>query len=241
MDALIVGAGAVGRWAARFVDGTVAFADADPGAARAAAEDVDDAETASLDGEEHYDLVCVTVPMRVATEVISAQAPRADRAVVDCTGSMIAPLAAMADAAPGRERVSYHPLFAPTYGPGRIAVSADERGPLVDALEAAFEEAGNELVRVGADEHDEAMRTIQGRAHAAILAFGLAADDVPDDLATPVYEDLDALRRRVTEGSPGVYADIQDAFDGAEAVAAAASRLADADRDEFGSLYDDAG
>lgn len=241
MDVLIVGAGDVGRWVATMVDGRVAFADRDGAAASAAAEAVDGATVVPLDGEESFDLVCVAVPMAAATAVLEAQAGRADAAVVDFTGSMAGPLATMAAVAPDRERVSYHPLFAPAHAPGRIAVATGDSGPTTAALETAMTEAGNELIRVGPEDHDEAMVTIQGRAHAAILAFGLAADDVPSALATPVFEELDALRRRVTGGSPGVYADIQAVFDGAEDVGEAARRIAEADRETFAALYEDAG
>lgn len=240
MDVLIVGAGAVGRWVATVVDGPVAFADANEDTAVSAAADSSDARAVPLDGAETFDVVCVAVPMRVAPGVIEAQARRANRAIVDCTGSMAEPLDVMASVAPDRERVSYHPLFAPEHAPGRIAVSTGEDGPTTDALSAAFEASGNELVPVSAEDHDQAMKTIQGRTHAAILAFGLAAEAVPEALATPVFADLDALRDRVTGGSAGVYADIQDVFDGAEEIAAAASQIAEADREEFADLYDDA-
>ncbi|MDL0127378.1 prephenate dehydrogenase, partial [Halobacterium salinarum] len=104
-------------------------------------------------------------------------------------------------------------------------------------------DAGNELVEVPAAVHDDAMETIQGRTHAAILAFALAADDVPDALATPVYEELSRLADRVTGGTPGVYADIQSAFGGSQEVAAAADRIAAAaagDGDAFAEVYEDA-
>ncbi|MFB6133202.1 MAG: prephenate dehydrogenase/arogenate dehydrogenase family protein [Halanaeroarchaeum sp.] len=240
MEVLIVGAGAVGRWVASVHDGPVAFADADTDAARTAAVDRSDARTVALDGEETFDVVSVAVPMRAATPVIEQQASRATRAIVDWTGSMRDPIETMTAVAPDLERVSYHPLFAPEYAPGRIAVTRAESGPATDAFEERFVAAGNELVPVSAGEHDEAMRTIQGRAHAAILAFGLAAEDVPDSLATPVFEDLDALRRRVTGGNSSVYADIQAVFDGAEDVADAARAIAEADRETFADLYDDA-
>ncbi|MFW5937774.1 MAG: prephenate dehydrogenase/arogenate dehydrogenase family protein [Halanaeroarchaeum sp.] len=240
MDVLIVGAGGVGRWLGTVVDGPVAFADADPAAATVAASEVPDADTAALDGDETFDVVAVAVPMRVAETVLESQAPRAERALVDLTGSMVGPLETMASVAPGLERVSYHPLFAPDRAPGRIAVSTGESGPATDEIANAFEAAGNDLVHVGAEEHDEAMRTIQGRVHASLLAFGLVADDVPPELATPVYDALEDLRDRVTAGNPTVYADIQSTFDGATEVADAARRIADADRDEFEALYDDA-
>lgn len=241
METLIVGAGAVGRWIGRTLDGAVAFADADPDAAEDAAAALDDATTVPLESETAFDAVAVAVPMRVASETIDAQAQRARDAVVDFTGSMAAPLSTMADAAPDLERASYHPLFAPEHAPGRIAVSSSASGSYTGAIEAALEAAGNDLVRVQPEAHDRAMQTIQGRAHAAILAFGLAAEEVPEDLATPVYEELDALRDRVTGGSPGVYADIQDVFDGSADVAEAARELVEADRETFATLYDDAG
>ena len=49
-----------------------------------------------------------------------------------------------------------------------------------------------------------------------------------------------ALAATVTEGSPEVYSEIQAAFDGADEVAAAAQRIADADSDTFADLYAEA-
>ncbi|MFB6217567.1 MAG: prephenate dehydrogenase, partial [Halobacteriaceae archaeon] len=104
----------------------------------------------------------------------------------------------------------------------------------------ALADRGNTLVEVTPEEHDEAMRTVQGRAHAAVLAFGLAAEEVPEGLETPVYEALSEVLAQVTGGTPRVYADIQAAFDGADDVAAAARRIAGADREAFADLYEDA-
>ncbi|GAA0285401.1 prephenate dehydrogenase/arogenate dehydrogenase family protein [Halobacterium noricense] len=241
MDVLVVGAGDVGRWFAGLVDAPVTFTDVDEDRARAAATELDRrAAAVPLDTEESFGIVAVAVPMGAAVDAIERHASRAEQAVVDFTGEMRGPLAAMAETAPARERVSFHPLFAPEHAPGHIAVAESTPGPATDRVREWLEAAGNDLVDVGAAEHDDAMVTIQGRAHAAVLAFALAADDVPDDLATPVYEDLAALADRVTGGNARVYADIQDAFGGADDVAAAAQRLADADREAFEEVYDDA-
>lgn len=242
MDALIVGAGAVGRWFGDLLDGPVAFADVDPETAQAAADGLGERGAAvQLEGPETADVVVIAVPMRVATETIREHAARAEQAVIDLTGSMQGPLSTMAGATPDLERASFHPLFAPEHAPGRVALSVGSAGPTIETLRERLEAAGNTVVEVAPETHDEAMRTVQGRAHAAILAFGLAAEDVPDDLATPVFEELAALLDRVTAGSPGVYADIQATFDGAGDIEAAARRLAEADRTEFAELYDDAG
>jgi len=249
MDVLVVGAGDVGRWVAAAADAPVAFADLDRERAEAAAAAVGSrARVVPLDGEESFDVVAVAVPLGVASAAVERHAPRADRAVVDFTGEMTGPLAAMADAAPDAERASFHPLFAPEYAPGRVAVSRDAAGPATEQVEAWLADAGNDLVEVEAATHDDAMATVQGRTHAAVLAFALAADDaddgdVPEELATPVYEDLAALAERVTDGNARVYGDIQAAFGGADEVAAAAERLADAvgDADAFAEVYGDAG
>jgi prephenate dehydrogenase len=257
MEVLVVGAGAVGRWVADTADAPVAFADVDPQRAEDAAAAAGPAARAvALDTDEQFAVVAVAVPLRVAADAVERHAPKATDAVVDFAGEMARPLAAMADAAPDAEHASFHPLFAPEHAPGRVAVTEASPGPATDAVRAWFADAGNELVDVGAGEHDDAMATIQGRTHAAVLAFALAADDVPDALATPVYDELAALADRVTGGNPRVYGDIQSAFGGADEVAAAARRLADAveadavvdedaaggeDATAFAEVYDDAG
>lgn len=241
MDVLVVGAGEMGRWFADSIRADVAFADVDRAAAEAAADAVGSrARVVSLDTDETFETVCVAVPLSVATEAVEDHAGKAERAVVDVTGAMAAPLEAMAAAAPDRERVSFHPLFAADAAPGTVAVATGADGPATDRVAGWLQEAGNATVHVTADEHDEAMRTVQGRAHAAVLAFGLTADEVPEGLSTPVYDQLYALVERVTGNTPAVYADIQETFDGAEDIADAADRLAAADHEEFERLYGDA-
>lgn len=240
MEVLIVGAGAMGRWFAEVVDAPVAFADVDPAAAEAAAERVG-GRTVPLDGEERFQAVCVAVPIPEVEATVEAQAPRATDAMVDLSGTMAGPLAAMREHASDLERASLHPLFAPTNAPGRVAVVDDSPGPLVDGIREALVDRGNVVVETTPEEHDRAMETVQARAHAAVLAFALAAEDVPDEFGTPIYDGLRDLVAEVTGGTPRVYADIQEAFDGADDVAAAARRVADADRDSFERLFLDAG
>lgn len=245
METLVVGAGAVGRWFADILEDDVAFADIDEATAEAAADAVHrqhgrTARVVPLETAESFGLVCIAVPMSAAVEAIEDHGPKAQTAVVDVTGAMTPPLQAMARVTPARERASYHPLFAPTSAPGRVAAASATAGPVTDRVDRALTAAGNDLVEVDPATHDEAMATIQGRTHAAILAFGLAAEEVPTELATPVFEQLQTLRDRVTGGDPQVYADIQAAFGGAEEIAAAADRIAAADRDAFDTLYDDA-
>lgn len=239
MELLVVGAGAVGRWFAGVLDADVAFADLEAGAAAGAAEALG-GRAVALDGDERFDAVCVAVPLPAAVAAIERQAPRAERAVVDLTGTMAAPVRAMAAHAPDLERLSLHPLFAPENAPGRVAVVADRPGPVTDAVREALAAAGNELFETTPEAHDRAMETVQAKVHAALLAFALAADEVDPPFGTPVYDRLSALAAEVTAGEPRVYADIQAAFEGADDVAAAALEVAGADRGEFERLFRDA-
>lgn len=245
MNVLVVGAGEMGRWFARtLVAGAtdevrVAFADADPEAASVAAAD-DWARTAALDTDEQFEAVCIAVPIPVATDAIETHAARATRAVIDVTGCAAAPVAAMRDHAPNRERLSLHPLFASANAPGNVAVVADESGPVTEDVLAALTAEGNDCFETTAAEHDRAMETVQTRAHAAILAFGLAAEDVPEGFQTPVSDALFDLLAQVGGNDPRVYADIQATFDGAEDVADAARDIAEADTERFADLYREA-
>ncbi|ELZ25275.1 prephenate dehydrogenase/arogenate dehydrogenase family protein [Natrinema limicola] len=239
MDVLIVGAGSMGTWFGDAVDARVAFADIDGDAAAAAADAVG-GDVAALEGETSYDVVCLAVPMTHVTDAIAAQAPRAERAIVDVSGVMEPALAAMERHAPDVERVSLHPLFAPERAPGSIAVVCNRSGPVTDELLATLEARGNELLETTAAEHDEAMETVQAATHAAVLSFALAAESVPEGFETPIYDAMGRLARQVTAGTPRVYADIQATFDGADAVADAAAEIAAADSDELETLYEEA-
>ncbi|TKX74771.1 prephenate dehydrogenase [Halorubrum sp. GN11_10-6_MGM] len=244
MDLLVVGAGEIGRWVADTVsadaapvDASVAFADRDPAVAADAAAGRD-ARTVDADGDSVHDVVCLAVPMSAVPAAVEAYAPRAERAIVDVSGEMTDAIAAMREHAPGLERASYHPLFAPPRVPGNVAVVVDESGPAVAALTDAIEAGGNDTFETTAADHDAAMETVQAGAHAAVLAWRLAADPVREEFHTPVSAALEEVADTVTEGSPAVYAEIQRAFDGAEDVADAAAAIADADDEEFAALYE---
>lgn len=241
MDVLIVGAGAMGRWFGEVVGdtGSVAFVDREAEIAREAAELVGE-RAVTEETTERFDIVCLAVPIPVVERAIELYAPLADRAIVDVSGVMRAPVAAMKAHAPEREHVSLHPLFSSENAPGNIPVVAGE-GPAAEWVRGRLRDAGNTLVETTPEEHDTAMGTIQTKAHAAVLAYALAADDVPAGFETPVSRDLDGLVRTVTDGNPRVYADIQETFPGSEAVAEAAIDIAEADRESFEALYREAG
>jgi prephenate dehydrogenase len=240
MTLLVIGAGTMGEWFARTLAETteVAVADTDPERATAVAERLG-ATSVPLDTDERFDTVCLAVPISAVEEAIAEHAPKAERAVVDVTGSMAEPVAAMEIHAPDRERLSLHPLFAPENAPGRIAVVADAAGPATDEVRTALA-AANTVFETTPAEHDRAMATVQTGAHAAVLAYALAAEDVREEFHTPISGPLDELTEQVLSGSPQVYTEIQHRFAGAAAVAEAAERIADADDEEFAALYREA-
>jgi len=247
METLVVGAGPMGRWVGRLardaLGSDLCFLDRDPGTARDAAGAVGGRmlEPAGGDSEAgEFAVVCVAVPIPAAAEALGRYGPLAREAVVDVTGAMAEPTAAMA-ALPGPERASLHPLFAPESEPGNVPVVFEERGPTVEAMLSTLDGRGNHVFETTPAEHDRAMQTVQARAHAAVLAFALAAEPVPPEFHTPVSEQLGALAERVTGGDASVYDDIQTAFDGAGDVADAAGRLARQQNGRFEQLYREAG
>ena len=238
MDVLVVGAGQMGRWLGSTLDpiASITYLDRDEEtAAEAAAMGGARAVTAGM----AVDVVAIAVPISATESVLEAYAPFAREAIIDVTGQMQPPLSVMREVAEGLERMSLHPLFGPHAAPGRIAMVIDADGPRVQTLCEQLVDVGNELVETDPVTHDRSMRTIQGAAHAAIFAYGLAAEDVPAELHTPVSETLEGLLGRVTEGDPSVYREIQQRFDGIAVLGAAVDQMA-ADHTAIDVLYDQA-
>lgn len=241
MDALIVGAGTMGRWFADVTDEwlSVRFTDVDLATAEAAAAAYDASHVHPRETEP-IDLVCTAVPLSETAEAIARYAPLAERAVIDLSGIMRDPVHAMREHAPGRERLSLHPLFAPENAPGNIAVVAEATGEVFDRLDACLRAAGNAPFETTISEHDRAMETVQSKAHASLVAYALAADVVADEFQTPISRCLTELARSVLDGNPRVYAEIQTHFPGADTVANEAQRVATADEGRFVRLYREA-
>lgn len=243
MQLLVVGAGEMGRWFAHHSGAdAVAFADRDDETAReAAAATVADARPVSLDTNERFDVVCVAVPMSAVPGSIAEHAANATEAVVDVSGEMRDSVAALRAHAEGRERASFHPLFSASNAPGNVPVVIDRDGPAIESIREALSAAGNEVFETTPATHDRAMETVQARAHTAVLAYALAAEDIDPRFHTALSEPLSELVEGLVDNTPEVYAEIQTRFEGGASVAEAARLLAEADRGSFVELYEEAG
>ena len=245
METLVVGAGAMGRWLGTVLQENgpepahISFCDTQRDRAVAAADAVG-GEAVTPETATAADLVCIAVPIPAAPDAIESYAECATQAIVDLTGTMEQPLAAMQSATPACERASFHPLFAPENEPGNIPTVVDEGGPTVDAVLTALRDRGNDVFETTASRHDELMETVQARTHTAVLAFALTGEAVPEQYHTPISAGLADLADQVVDGEGRVYADIQTAFEGADDIADAAAEIAAADRATFEQLYDQA-
>jgi 4-amino-4-deoxyprephenate dehydrogenase len=165
------------------------------------------------------DMVIVALPETAALRHASAllQQMRPDALWVD-TLSIKGPIAGiLSEASQPAERVSINPMFAPSLGfrGQNIAWVPVSEGPLSEQLYQWLRQAGAELTKLSAAEHDQLTAATQVATHAAVLAYGLALRELNYDptlgaaLATPPHRLLQALLARMANGNPEVYWDIQ--------------------------------
>lgn len=242
MNLLVVGAGEMGRWFARQSGAdSVTFADRDPETARQAAATMKSADHVDLGTDERFAVVCLAVPMSATPEAIETHAGKATEAVVDVAGEMRDSVAALETHADGREAASFHPLFSAANAPGTVPAVIVRSGTAIETIRSGLSMAGNEVFETTVTAHDEAMETVQTKAHTAVLAYALAADDVDPRFHTALSGPLSELVEGLTGNTPEVYAEIQQRFEGSAEVAEAARTIAEADPEQFRELYETAG
>jgi prephenate dehydrogenase len=187
------------------------------------------------------DIVVLAVPERVALAAVPALARqlRPGTLLADTLSVKTRIVAALDAHAEHLEAVSLNPMFAPALGfDGRAVAAVVVRdGPRARALLEAVAGRGGRVAELGADEHDRVTAVTQALTHAAVLAFGLALDELGvavEDLgavATPPHLTLLALLARVASGEPETYWDVQAGNPHARraraALAAGLARLAD--------------
>jgi prephenate dehydrogenase len=165
------------------------------------------------------DIVVLALPEHVAVAAVPAVARqlRPGTLLVDTLSVKTGIVAALAAHAAHLEAVSLNPMFAPHLGfEGRaVAAVVVHDGPRARALLDAVGRRGGRVAEVGADEHDRVAAVTQALTHAAVLAFGLALDELDvsvEDLravAAPPHLTLLALLARIASGEPETYWDVQ--------------------------------
>jgi prephenate dehydrogenase len=188
------------------------------------------------------DIVVLAVPEHVALAAVPALARqlRPGTLLADTLSVKTAIVAALDAHAEHLEALSLNPMFAPALGfDGRAVAAVVVRdGPRARALLDAVTRRGGRVAQLGADEHDRVTAVTQALTHAAVLAFGLALDELGvavEDLgavATPPHLTLLALLARIASGEPETYWDVQAGNPHARraraALAAGLATLADA-------------
>ena len=239
MRMLIVGAGTMGEWfgtlASEWV--SVEITDIDHTRAKAVADSIGvSARQQPIDSA--VDIVVTAVPIPATVPVIEEYGQLANSAIIDVSGTMAEPIEAMRSVGPACELLCLHPLFSPDNAPGNIPMVVEHDGRIAEQLTELLEAAGNTCFQTTATEHDAAMRTVQSKAHSAILAYALSAEPVDDKFQTPISSQLNDLASSILSGESRVYADIQSYFSGRESSAGSADILAQADYREFQELFE---
>ena len=167
------------------------------------------------------DLVLLAVPEDVAIAAIApvARALRPGALLADTLSVKSAVVDALEAEAGELEALSLNPMFAPSLGiDGRpVAAVVVNDGPRTRELLDLLSARGGHVVEIGAREHDELTAVTQALTHAAVLAFGIALDELEVDvgalgeLAPPPHLTLLALLARIASGQPETYLDVQAA------------------------------
>ena len=187
------------------------------------------------------DIVLLAVPEDVAIAAVGpvARALEPGALLADTLSVKHAVVAALKAEAGHVEALSLNPMFAPSLGiDGRpVAAVIVNDGPRTGELLGLLRARGAHVVKLGAREHDELTAVTQALTHGAVLAFGIALEELDVDvaalgeLAPPPHLTLLALLARIVSGQPETYRDVQAANPSAQrsraALASAMRRLAD--------------
>ena len=167
------------------------------------------------------DLVLLAIPEDVAIAAVGpvARALQPGALLVDTLSVKTAIVAALEGEAAPLEALSLNPMFAPSLGiDGRAVAAVIVRdGPRVAELLELLRSRGAHVVELSAREHDELTAVTQTLTHAAVLAFGLALEELDADvdalggLAPPPHLTLLAMLARIASGQAATYRDVQAA------------------------------
>lgn len=162
---------------------------------------------ALADGARGADMVLLCVPVGALAEVsrLCARAMGDDQILADICSVKVRPVADMRAAHAGPV-VGTHPLFGPdpSTGDDRVAVVEAGDAAAARAVSAFIEALGFTPFLTSAEEHDEAMASIQGLNFVTTVAYLATLSHRPEleKFVTPSFKRrLDAARKMLTEDS----------------------------------------
>ncbi len=223
--AIIGGAGAMGRWFARFFIANgyeVIIRDVDDNADEVARSLGAEYAANNIAAVRDADITIISVPINVTEAVISEVAPHLRRGSLlsDLTSVKRMPMNAMDSYAPdGVEVVGMHPILGPTVetmqGQVIIMTPRKEMGKWSTSVKELFERHGAGVEITTPEEHDRIMTVVQGLTHFTHIAVASTLRELDFDIRksrrfmSPVYEIMMDLVGRILAQDPHLYATIQ--------------------------------
>ena len=139
-------------------------------------------------GVQEADVIAVSVPMSVSSEVLRSIAAMRPKALLFDVCSLKAPIAheLRAMSRSGLRIASVHPLFGPNLWPlssGNITFSDCGNSAAVLEARELFRASGASFVDVSLDYHDESMAFLLGLSQLCLLTFARCVAESPFDLA----------------------------------------------------------
>jgi chorismate mutase/prephenate dehydrogenase len=240
---LVGGAGRMGGWFARFLEGqgfTVGILDP-----RAEASEREWAASRLPDA----DLVVMSVPPGATVAQYRAWRDSPPPGILVDISSiktpLLEPIAGLRRA--GARVASIHPMFGPATTLLRdadvVLCDTGDDGS-TDAVAALFAATSARLVRVALADHDRIMADLLSLAHATAISFAAALPRSEHPVRSTTFQSLEALAAAVVRESPDVYFEIQadnpysvEAIDRLRAVLDRLARsVRERDRDGFAEL-----
>ncbi|KXA94044.1 hypothetical protein AKJ65_05595 [candidate division MSBL1 archaeon SCGC-AAA259E19] len=223
MKLAILGAGAMGKWFAKFAKNSgweVSISDIKKEKARKVAEELNlEAVENNKKATEKADIVLVSVPIKETPKVIRevSDSLKRDALLLDIASVKEKSVSAMKEIDVDSELVSIHPLF----GPGaenlenkNIISIPVKTGKKYAELKKMFSNMGARVEEMEAVEHDRLMSITQSLTHYTLLTYFSALDSMEGlektkKFKTPIFQNLLDLTKGFLREDPKLCGDIQ--------------------------------
>jgi prephenate dehydrogenase len=218
----VIGAGAMGKWLAKFAKdnlGEVTVADINSARAEDVASELGAVAKSAREAAAEAELIMIAVPISKTPEVILSLSEVVPKGALlaDVASAKSDVVEAMQKIKTDIELVSIHPLF----GPGATSISGKDivvipvkPGKRYSMLKKELVKLGARVTEMDAEQHDQLMSIIQCMTHFVLLAYLTAMKSMKGlkyakKLRTPMFAELTNLAKAVLVGNPEVYSELQ--------------------------------